>query len=157
MGLMLHAALNEHAVDVHVPGDADVGSQCVGFAGGVILIAVGDKAMQADIGAEGGFVFESDAVGGVACTGGYQTVERIGGLEVNVGLVLLVGAFDEDVDIVGDEEVEAADDSEVLAPVVSGESMVDKVEINIPAVIDNLVTQCDVVHESFIGTLEHVG
>ena len=73
IGSVLHASFLEHAVDVHVPGDADVRSQCVVLLGeggvGIFyaVVAVGDKSVDAHVFlAEGGGVLEAYAVGGIA-------------------------------------------------------------------------------------------
>ena len=159
---MLHSAFHEHAVDVHVPGDADVGGELVGERELVAVdvfgpvVVEGEYTMQSYVLAERRVVFKPDAVFGDFASGGYQAVESGGVDEVGLGEVLFVGGFAVDVEIFGKVEVEAGDCCEILAPVVGGESMVYKVKIDVPAVVDELVAQSYIVHEFVVGAFEHV-
>lgn len=152
-------------MDVHVPGDADVGAEGVFDyvidRGGA---AVGHESVKTEIGADLGVVFHAEAVGevGLACfaedvveTGRDAVADAESGKGL-VGFVLLVGTFHEDVEFLVEIDVGAADHGEIVAPVFETVGVVDEVEIDVPMLILQFVANGDVVHEIVVGTFEHV-
>ena len=157
--------LLEHAVDLHAPGDADIGAEGVADHGGGHAViggtAVGHKGVETEVGTGLGVIFHAEAIGEMAVGGLAEDVVEAGAdiAETGQGVfgaVLLVGSFDKDVELLVEIDIGAADNSKIVAPVLKAVGVVDEVEVDVPVLILQLVSDGDIVHILAVGTLEHV-
>ncbi len=157
--------LLEHAVDLHAPGDADIGAEGVAdYRGGHAVIggtAVGHKGVETEVGTGLGVILHAEAIGEMAVGGLAEDVVEAGAdiAETGQGVfgaVLLVGSFDKDVEFLVEIDIGAAYNGEIVAPVLEAVGVVDEVEVDVPVLILQFVADGDIVHILAVGTLEHV-
>lgn len=157
--------LLEHAVDLHAPGDADIGAEGIADhrSGHAVIgsTAVGHKGVETEVGTGLGVIFHAEAIGEMAVGGLAEDVVEAGAdiAETGQGVfgaVLLVSPFDKDVELLVEIDIGAADNGEIVAPVLEAVCVVDEVEIDVPVLILQLVADGDIVHIFAVGTLEHV-
>ena len=78
----LHSTFHEHAMDVHVPSDAEIDREGIGrvvYADKglfTMILAVGEHSVEAHILAERRIVLETDAIFGNLASGSNKAIER---------------------------------------------------------------------------------
>lgn len=157
--------LLEHAVDLHAPCDADIGTEGIADhrSGHAVIggTAVGHEGVETEVGTGLGVIFHAEAIGEMAVGGLAEDVVEAGAdiAETGQGVfgaVLLVSPFDKDVELLVEIDIGAADNGEIVAPVLNAVGVVDEVEVDVPVLILQFVADGDIVHIFAVGTLEHV-